>query len=413
MMSNSSDILSGLASQLSQLATSQSSDAEKNDAAVVIGQKVLDAARGPMPDWMDRAIHAMDFVGLKLFLDWKVFDMIPLDGSISYTHLAKKLEADVSLVRRLSWVLISGGILTQIGDDKVAHNEKSKLYLSGTPDELLFLMMQVFTSPLPEYFAKYGRREPATRAHTPYSFARGQPEKEIWELHRENPEQVKRFMKGMEMAQQFVPLGGIYDFGWVESRLSEGNNNPIFVDVGGGKGHATKAILEENPFLPAERVILQDRDEVIEQVAALKDPGLEHVKLQVHDFHAEQPVKSEFANPTPLFLIISAHELTHADALIYWIRRCLHDYGDDDGVKILSRLSDAMGSDSKVLVVEYVLQNPPPPVGAMTDFGMMNIGGKERTAADWESVVARAGLKIDRIHGLEKKMQVIEVLQIA
>ncbi|WQF90078.1 Putative O-methyltransferase domain, S-adenosyl-L-methionine-dependent methyltransferase superfamily [Colletotrichum destructivum] len=386
-MSNSSDILSGLASQLSQLATSQSSDAEKNDAAIVIGQRVIDAARGPMPDWMDRAIHAMDFVGLKLFLDWKVFDMIPLDGSISYTHLAKKLEADVSLIRRLSWVLISGGILTQIGYDKVAHNEKSKLYLSGTADELFFEEHIITALKLPEYFAKYGRREPATRAHTPYSFARGRPEKEIWELHRENPEQVKRFMKGMEMAQQFVPLEGIYDFGWVESKLSEGNDSPVFVDVGGSKGHAIKAILEENPFLPAERVILQDRDEVIEQVAALKDPGLEHVKLQVHDFHAEQPVKN---------------------ALIYWIRRCLHDYGDDDSVKILSRLSDAMGWDSKVLVVEYVLQNPPPSVGAMTDFGMMNIGGKERTAADWESVVARAGLKIERIHGLEKKMQVIE-----
>lgn len=108
-------------------------------------------------------------------------------------------------------------------------------------------------------------------------------------------------MKGMEMAQKFVPLEGIYDFGWVESKLSEGSDRPIFVDVGGSKGHAIKAILEENPFLPAERVILQDRDEVIEQVAALKDPGLEHVKLQVHDFHAEQPVKSKFANHTPFF----------------------------------------------------------------------------------------------------------------
>lgn len=101
-MSNSSEILSGLALQLSQLAMSSYSDAEKNDAAIVIGQKVLDAARGPMPDWMDRAIHAMDFVSLKLFLDWKAFDMIPLDGSISHTHLAEKLEADVSLISESS-----------------------------------------------------------------------------------------------------------------------------------------------------------------------------------------------------------------------------------------------------------------------------------------------------------------------
>ncbi|KZL78466.1 O-methyltransferase [Colletotrichum tofieldiae] len=381
-MSNYSETLSGLASQLSRLAASSSSDAEKNKDAVIIAQNVLNAVRGPTPDWMDRMINVMGLVGLKLFLEWKVFDLIPLDNSISYTHLAKKLEADVSLIRRLSWTLVSGGILNQVGEDKVAHTEKSKLYLSGTPNELLLLMMQ-----LPEYFAQYGRREPATRTHTPYAFTYGKPEKEVWELHEENPEQVKRFMKSMEMVQQFIPLEGIYDFSWVKAKLLEEHNRPIFIDVGGSKGHAIRAILKENPFIPAERVVLQDRDEVIEQVAALKDPGLESVKLQAHDFHTEQPVKN---------------------ALIYWIRRCLHDYGDDDSVKILSQLSDAMGSDSKVLVVEYVLQNPPPSLGAMTDFGMMSIGGKERTAGDWKALTARAGLKIEKIHGLDMKMQVIE-----
>ncbi|GKT67067.1 O-methyltransferase [Colletotrichum tofieldiae] len=340
-MSNYSETLSGLASQLSRLAASSSSDAEKNKDAVIIAQNVLNAVRGPTPDWMDRMINVMGLVGLKLFLEWKVFDLIPLDNSISYTHLAKKLEADVSLI----------------------------------------------TLKLPEYFAQYGRREPATRTHTPYAFTYGKPEKEVWELHEENPEQVKRFMKSMEMVQQFIPLEGIYDFSWVKAKLLEEHNRPIFIDVGGSKGHAIRAILKENPFIPAERVVLQDRDEVIEQVAALKDPGLESVKLQAHDFHTEQPVKN---------------------ALIYWIRRCLHDYGDDDSVKILSQLSDAMGSDSKVLVVEYVLQNPPPSLGAMTDFGMMSIGGKERTAGDWKALTARAGLKIEKIHGLDMKMQVIE-----
>ncbi|OHW97709.1 o-methyltransferase [Colletotrichum incanum] len=387
-MSNYSEKLSELASRLSQLAASSSSDAEKNKDAVIIAQNVINTERGPTPDWMDRMINVMEVVGLKIFLEWKIFDLIPLDKSISYAHLAKKLEADVSLIRRLSWVLVSGGILNQVGEDKVAHTDKSKLYLLGTPNELLLHMMQVSIAlKLPEYFAQYGRREPATRTHTPYAFAHGKPEKEVWELHKENPEQVKRFMKGMEMVQQFIPLEGIYDFSWVKEKLLEERNRPIFVDVGGSKGHAIRAILKENPFISADRVVLQDREEVIEQVTALKDPALERVTLQTHDFHTEQPVKN---------------------ALIYWIRRCLHDYGDDDSVKILSQLSDAMGSDSKVLVVEYVLQNPPPPVSAMTDFGMMNIGGKERTAGDWRALMVRAGLKIEKIHGLHMKMQVIE-----
>lgn len=67
-----------------------------------------------------------------------------------------------------------------------------------------------------------------------------------------------------------------------------------------------------------------------------------------------------------------------------------------------------MAADSKVVIAEYVLPNPPSPLGAMTDFGMLEIGGKERTAQDWAALVARAGLKIEKIYGLDKKMQAIE-----
>ncbi|KAL2875661.1 hypothetical protein SGCOL_009123 [Colletotrichum sp. CLE4] len=345
-MSKPSEILATLASQLSQLATSTSSDVEKNSAAVSIAQKILTATRGPTPDWMDWMIKVMELTGLKLFLDWNALEIIPSEGSIKYAELADKLSADEPLV------------LTAMG--------------------------------LPKYFEEYGRREPATRRHTPYAFSHGQPEKEVWEIHQENPAQVKRFMEVMAMTQQFIPLAGIYDFGWVETKLSEQHDRPILVDVGGSKGHTIKAIMKENPFIPADRIILQDRDEVIEQVAELKDPGLDGVQLQVHDFHKAQPVKN---------------------ALIYWIRRCLHDYGDDDCATMLTQLSDAMSSDSKVLIVEYVLPSPPPPIGAMTDFSMLGIGGKERTAKDWKVLVARSRLKIEKIHGLEMKMQVIECVK--
>lgn len=103
--------------------------------------------------------------------------------------------------------------------------------------------------------------------------------------------------------------------------------------------------------------------------------------------------------------------MTYAGALIYWIRRCLHDYGDDVCVMMLTQLSDAMASDSKVLISEMVMSNPPDPLAAMNDFGMLEIGGKERTADDWAELVARAGLKVEGIHGLDKKMQVIECIK--
>ncbi|KAK1708570.1 O-methyltransferase-domain-containing protein [Colletotrichum lupini] len=251
-------------------------------------------------------------------------------------NLSMNVEID-SDKGRLAWVLVSSGMLRQVDDDKIAHTEKSRQYLPGTSNELLLHMMfeeHVMTAlKLPEYFEQYGRREPATRQHTPYAFSRGQPEKEIWEIHQENPAQVKRFMGVMEMVQSFIPLTGIYDFGWVATKLSEQHDRPLLVDVGGSKGHAIKAIMKENPFIPADRIVLQDRDEVIQQVVGLKDSGLDGVHLQVHDFHEAQPVRN---------------------ALIYWIRRCLHDYGDDVCATMLTQLSDAMSSDSKVLIVDLV-----------------------------------------------------------
>ncbi len=35
---------------------------------------------------------------ISLFMEWKLFDRIPVTGSISYAELAKSLDADESLV---------------------------------------------------------------------------------------------------------------------------------------------------------------------------------------------------------------------------------------------------------------------------------------------------------------------------
>ncbi|KAF4414313.1 Methyltransferase fsa4 [Colletotrichum fructicola] len=371
------ETLTDLASQLSGIATSPASDAEKNAAAAGIAKQILKTVRTPYPDWMEKAFANVEITALRLCIDWGVFAAIPEQGTISFSELAKQVKSETSLIRRICWVPIASGVLRQYGTDQVGHTALSRQYLPGSPDGLLLSMVfdehMLPALKLPEYFIDHG-----------------QPDRDIWEIQKENPQRMKRFMAAMDVLQRFIPLVGMYDFNWVKSKLAEDKDRVILVDVGGGKGHAIKAILNENPFIPAERVVLEDRDEIIEEVAALTEPELKGVQLQVHDFHKPQPVKG---------------------ALIYWIRRCLHDYGDDVCVKMLTQLSDAMASDSKVLISEMVMSNPPDPLAAMNDFGMLEIGGKERTADDWAELVARAGLKMEGIHGLDKKMQVIECIK--
>lgn len=85
-------------------------------------------------------------------------------------------------------------------------------------------------------------------------------------------------------------------------------------------------------------------------------------------------------------------------ALVYYIRRCLHDYGDDDCVEILEQIRKAMAPDSRLLIVEQVLGNPPSPFAAANDVWMATIGGKERPLESFDAIASRAGLKIAKVH---------------
>ncbi len=82
-------------------------------------------------------------------------------------------------------------------------------------------------------------------------------------------------------------------------------------------------------------------------------------------------------------------------ALVYHIRRCLHDYGDADSIDILQQISDAMAQDSRLLIVEQILSDPPSALGAAADMFMATIGGKERTLQNFHEI-ANAARSEDR-----------------
>jgi len=54
---------------------------------------------------------------IRLFVKWKAFEKVPIDdgATISYTDLAAKLGANVSLIARFARVLVANGTLKQVG----------------------------------------------------------------------------------------------------------------------------------------------------------------------------------------------------------------------------------------------------------------------------------------------------------
>ena len=99
----------------------------------------------------------------------------------------------------------------------------------------------------------------------------------------------------MAPLEESMPITGMYDFGWVVDRISEeAPERFLFVDVGGGTGHALLAIHKEFPGLPLERCMLQDSAEVIEAVESSNHKtGLIQVQKMAIDFNKNQPVKGK------------------------------------------------------------------------------------------------------------------------
>jgi hypothetical protein len=80
---------------------------------------------------------------------------------------------------------------------------------------------------------------------------------------------------------------------------------------------------------------------------------------------------------------------------VYLLTRCLHNWNDDDAVRILQTIRAAMSKSARLLVVERLL--PPgtgPGIGKIFDLVMLvALGGRERTEQEYVSLMSAAGLQ--------------------
>jgi precorrin-6B methylase 2 len=160
------------------------------------------------------------------------------------------------------------------------------------------------------------------------------------------------------------------------------------VDVGGGSGVVTAAVLSAASHLHA---ILFDRREAIDaarnRFAAL---GLLHrVTLETGDLFEHIP--------------------SGGDA--YILKNILHDHCADDCARILEVLRRSMPDSARLFVVEAVLPDSASPHPAIwRDLHMLvALGGRERTEAEWRTLLDQHGFAIERMTPLPGPDAVIEL----
>ncbi|KAI1408871.1 S-adenosyl-L-methionine-dependent methyltransferase [Hypoxylon sp. FL1857] len=368
--------------------------------ATDIARKLIDEIIDPEEVAAEQAVVLSEWGSLRMFMKWKFFDKIPVEGSISYQELANSIGAEEALVSRMGQMLVSTGKLLQPAPGHVSHSRLSQSYKTGDRNGSSFAMIhddfqRVFAT-LPGYFEKYGARQPKGKTEIPVSFAYDADGKLTpWEVFaQQGPEHIEQFGFAMQaMTEHVWPYTGAYDFTWVGEYAVSNPERTLIVDVGGSFGHALRANLVKFPGVPPSRCAVQDREEMIPIIreAHQSDSIMKNVQKVAADIHKEQPVKG---------------------ALIYFIRRCIHDYDDDDCVNILKILADSLPEDeprARILINDQIMTDPPHRFVAAMDIVMMTWASKERSVEQFKDLADKAGLTVVKVHKPEgATMGVIE-----
>ena len=150
----------------------------------------------------------------------------------------------------------------------------------------------------------------------------------------------------------------------------------VVADVGGGKGSLLSATLRRHPHLTGF-------------VLDLPDVGPRALANFAADGIAGRARFEEG----------SFFESVPSGADVYLLRHVLHDWDDPEALRILASVRDAMSPGAALYIIESVI--PPGDDWAsarIMDLHMMVlVGGRERTEAEYASLVGRAGLRFSRL----------------
>lgn len=140
-------------------------------------------------------------------------------------------------------------------------------------------------------------------------------------------------------------------------------------DVGGGHGHLLCHLLDAHPHLEGTVLELPSVIAEEERLWAQKVGVGDRCTYEVGDMFEEVP---------------------EADA--HFMKYILHDWEDGDCIQILSNIHDAAPSDGRLFIVEAVVPGPETSHFAkQLDMTMMvHLGGKERTKAEYATLLERA-----------------------
>ncbi len=179
-------------------------------------------------------------------------------------------------------------------------------------------------------------------------------------------------------SMQTIPaILAAYDFSGVST----------IADIAGGYGHLLGAILKQHTNA---RGVLFDLPVVLDGGPAMLDSyGVrDRVELIGGDFTEAIPVSAD----------------------VYILKHIIHDWYDDKCQKILGNIREVMPDGAKVLIIDAIVPGPNEPHFAkFLDLEMLMLpGGKERTEAEFRTLLSNSGFSMTRVVPTPSPISIIE-----
>ena len=283
---------------------------------------------------------------------------------LSAKELAKTTGADPLLVSRIMRYMVASRLVGETGPDQYVASKKTYVFADPRiehPIRFFHAVSNPAFHALPEFLKETGYRNEIHGS----AFQKGLgTELEPYPWLKQHPDILKNFQAAMRLTRD---ANGV-DMIPLDQTVSSEHDGAMFVDIGGNTGHQAGEVLSKYPEL-ADRVIVQDRGEVIKCA-----PDIKGIQWMEHDFFKIQPVKG---------------------AKYYYLRAVLHNWDDASTVQILANIVPAMSADSLVAIDEVVVPDENAHVWpAGLDLQMYSLfSTTERTAAHWDAILDKAGLR--------------------
>jgi len=305
-----------------------------------------------------RTLHAIAELGVADQID---------DSPVQVKELAAACDADPDALDRALMLLAAHGVFARDGD-RYRHSEASRLLRSDHPMSMrAFPRMMGMAS----FTASFAQLDHAIRTGTP---AFGLVDSDGLFAHlQHHPDEAAIFDASMtaKAAADTNAVLGAYDF----SRFT------TIADIGGGRGHLLRAVLEVAPHANGT---LFDLPNVIESL----DMDTDRVALHAGDF---------FVDPLP-------------NAELYILMEIIHDWDDALAADILTAVRHAASHGATILIIEAGADNSElDPVVHTLDMIMLAItGGRERTSAQLGQLLTSTGFQARATLPTEGPLRIVE-----